>query len=67
MHASNAVLTKMAEELGEPHDDPTLITEGNLGAIAIAENPGIHRSRTKHLGVGVHFIQAELRRTKLSN
>ena len=50
----------MAEEFGEPHDDPTLIAEDNQGAIAIAENPEMHRSRTKYVGVDVRFIQAEI-------
>ena len=54
------LLRIMAEEFGEPHDDPTLIAEDNQGAIAIAENPEMHRSRTKYVGVDVRFIQAEI-------
>ena len=50
----------MAEESGEPQEGPTLIAEDNQGAIAIAENPGMHRSQTKHVGVYIHFIQAEI-------
>ena len=54
----------MAEGFGEPQDGPTLIAEDNQGVIAIAENPGMHRSRTKHVGVDVHFIQAEIETNK---
>ena len=54
----------MAEEFGEPQEGPTLIAEDNQGAIAIAENPGMHRSRTKHVAVDVHFIQAEIEANK---
>ena len=40
------------------------LLQKNQGAIAIAENPGMHRSRTKHVGVDVHFIQAEIESNK---
>ena len=50
-------LRAMAEELGEPQQGPTLIAEDNKGAIAIAENPGQHQGRRKHVAVDVHFIQ----------
>ena len=45
-------------------DCPTLIAEDNQGAIAIAENSGMRLSRTKHVGVDVHFIQAEIESNK---
>ena len=54
----------MADEIGEPQEGPALIAEVNQGAITIAENPGMRRSRTKHVGIDVRFSQAEIESNK---
>jgi hypothetical protein len=53
-------LRNCSEELHETQYGPTLIAEDNTAAIQIAENPGKHRGRIKHVNVSVHHIVQEI-------
>jgi hypothetical protein len=53
-------LRNCSAELHEPQGGPTLIAEDNTAAIQIAENPGKHRGRIKHVSVDIHHIVQEI-------
>ena len=53
-------LRNCSEELHEPQGGPTLIAEDNTAAIQIAETPGKHRGRIKHVSVNIHHIVQEI-------
>ena len=54
----------LLESIGFQQLDPTMISEDNQGAIALAGNPGNH-PRTKHISIKYHFIREAVEKTKI--
>jgi len=52
-------LRKLLADLGYKADLPTVLYEGNQGAIEISRNPRFH-NRTKHIDVTFHFVRERI-------
>ena len=48
------------EAIGEKQTGPMLIGQDNKSCIAIAENPGRHHGRTKHIAVHMRYIERDI-------
>ena len=46
--------------MGEPQTEAMKIAQDNKSCIQIAENPGRHHSRTKHIDVRVRWVEQEI-------
>ena len=51
--------------MGESQNGPLLIGQDNKSCIQIAENPGRHHGRTKHIELRIRWIEDEIRRRNL--
>jgi hypothetical protein len=47
------------EAMNEPQTGPLMIGQDNKSCIQIAENPGRHHGRTKHIDVRIRWIERE--------
>jgi hypothetical protein len=52
--------------LGETQSGPLLIGQDNKSCIQIAENPGRHHGRTKHIELRIRWIEDEIKKEKLA-
>ena len=57
-------MRNLLESIGFQQLDPTMISEDNQGAIALAGNPGNH-PRTKHISIKYHFIREAVEKNKI--
>ena len=54
------------EAMGEAQDGPILIGQDNSACIQIAENPGRHIRRTKHIDVRIRWIEEAIDRESIA-
>ena len=52
--------------MGETQHGPLLIGQDNKSCIQIAENPGRHHGRTKHIELRIRWIEDEIKKEKLA-
>ena len=52
--------------MGETQSGPLLIGQDNKSCIQIAENPGRHHGRTKHIELRIRWIEDEIKKEKLA-
>ena len=52
--------------MGESQNGPLLIGQDNKSCIQIAENPGRHHGRTKHIELRIRWIEDEIKQEKLA-
>ena len=50
-------MCSLLREIGFPPHTPTPMFSDNQAAIAIARNPGIPHSRTKHIDIRHHYVR----------
>ena len=63
--AEGKYLRMVLEAMNEPQYGPMLIGQDNKSCIQIAENPGRHHGRTKHIDVRIRWIEREVLRAQL--
>ena len=51
---------------GETQSGPLLVGQDNKSCIQIAENPGRHHGRTKHIELRIRWIEDEIKKEKLA-
>jgi hypothetical protein len=54
-------LRRLLESLGFKQEGPTIIYDDNQGAIAMTENPVMHK-RSKHIDIRYHFVREAVAR-----
>ena len=54
------------EAINEPQNGPLLIGQDNKSCIQIAENPGRHHGRTKHIDVRYRWIECKIYHAKIA-
>ena len=59
-------LRQVLEALNEPQSGPLLVGQDNKSCIQIAENPGRHHGRTKHIDVRIRWIEREIEKGRLA-
>ena len=52
--------------MGETQSGPLLIGHDNKSCVQIAENPGRHHGRTKHIELRIRWIEDETKKEKLA-
>ena len=52
--------------MGETQNGPLLIGQDNRSCIQIAENPGRHHGRTKHIELRIRWTEDETKHEKLA-
>ena len=52
--------------MGETQSGPLLVGQDNKSCIQIAENPGRHHGRTKHIELRIRWIEDEIKKEKLA-
>ena len=52
--------------MGEKQIGPLLVGQDNKSCIQIAENPGRHHGRTKHIELRIRWIEDEIKKEKLA-
>ena len=52
--------------MGETQSGPLLVGQDNKSCIQIAENPGRHHDRTKHIELRIRWIEDEIKKEKLA-
>ena len=52
--------------MNEAQHGPLLVGQDNKSCIQIAENPGRHHGRTKHIEVRIRWIEREIEKGRLA-